>query len=62
MRTNTEIKKNLNTKDKQYFELYIKEGSCRSAVVEKVFQLLVIAKTKKDYSLAEACQTFLSNN
>ena len=62
MRTNTEIKKNLNSKDKQYFELYIKEGSFRSAVVEKVFQLLVIAKTKKDYSLAEACQTFLSNN
>ena len=61
MRNETTIKKHLNAKEKEYFLLYLKNGSFRDRVFNALYQLKQIARIKGQYQLEKSVDTFLIN-
>ena len=60
MRTETILKNSLNTKEREYFLLYLKNGAFRERVFDALFQLKNIARIKGQYQIEKAVESFLS--
>ena len=60
MRTEAIIKNSLNSKEKEYFNLYLKNGAFRERVFDALFQLKQIARIKGNYQIEKAVDYFLS--
>ena len=54
------IRKNLNEKDRAYFEIYVKNGSFRERVFNALYQLKQIARIKGQYQIEKAVESFIS--
>ena len=61
MRDTTIIKNSLNNKEKEYFLLYLKNGSFRERVFNALYQLKQIARIRNNYQIVKAVDTFLIN-
>ena len=60
MRNETIIKNALNTREKEYFLLYLKNGSFRERVFNALYQLKQISRIKGNYQTEKAIESFLS--
>ena len=61
MKNEAIIKNALNNKAKEYFLLYLKNGSFRERVFDALYQLKQIARIRNQYQIEKAIENFLIN-
>ena len=60
MKNEAIIKNSLNAKEREYFSLYLKNGSFRERVFDALYQLKQISRIKGNYQTEKAIENFLS--
>lgn len=61
MKNEAIIKNSLNSKEKEYFLIYLKNGSFKERVFDALYQLKQIARIRNQYQIEKAIETFLIN-